>query len=96
MRCILFAVLLLAPTLAAADDKAPTPQAPAQGNADDCARARKLNKVCELTITEEEIEGGISRPTGTAFSARGWAYMNSLIRIRRDFIPEIIKSAEDL
>ena len=91
----LLAALLLAPTIAAADDKAPTPQLP-QGTADDCARARRLNKVCELTIGEEQIEGGVSRPDGTGFYARGFAYLNSLIRIRRDFIPEIIKSAEDL
>jgi hypothetical protein len=97
MRCILIAALLLAPAIASADDKAtPTTPPPAQGNADDCARARKLNKVCELTITGEDIEGGVSKPDGIGFSARGWAYMNSLIRIRRDFIPEIIKSAEDL
>ena len=91
---ILLATLLLLPALAFADDKQPPDQA--QGNADDCARARKLNKTCELTIGPEDIEGGVSRPDGIGFSARDWAYMNSLIHIRRDFIPEIIKSAEDL
>jgi hypothetical protein len=90
MRFLLAAVLVF-PLVASADDmKLP------QGNPDDCARARKLNKVCELTIGEEQIEGGVSTPDGIGFSARAWAYMNSLIHIRRDFIPEIIKSAEDL
>ena len=74
----------------------PQPQVPAQGNPDDCARARKLNKVCELTITGEEIDGGVSRPEGSGFNARTFAYWDSMIRIRRDFIPEIVKSAEDL
>jgi hypothetical protein len=93
MRFLLAALLLL-PAIAVADDAASP--APAQGNPDDCARARKLNKVCELTISEEEIEGGVKKPDGIGFSAREWAYMNSLIHIRRDFIPEIIKTAEDL
>jgi hypothetical protein len=87
---ILLVTLLLLPAIAYADE----PQA--QGNADDCARARKLHKTCELTIGPEDIEGGVSKPDGIGFSARDWAYMNSLIHIRRDFIPEIIKSAEDL
>jgi hypothetical protein len=91
---LLLAALLLVPAIASADDKqAPVP---AQGNPDDCARARKLGKVCELKFGEEDIEAGVSRPDGIGFSARDWAYMNSLIHIRRDFIPEIIKSAEDL
>jgi len=94
---ILLATLLLLPAIAFADDVKPQPQVQeAQGNADDCARARKLNKTCVLTIGEEDIEGGVSRPDGIGFSARDWAFMNSLIHIRRDFIPEIIKSAEDL
>jgi hypothetical protein len=92
---ILLATLLLLPAIAFADDKQPPPDQN-QGNPDDCARARKLNKTCELTIGPEDIEGGVSRPDGIGFSARDWAYMNSLIHIRRDFIPEIIKSAEDL
>jgi hypothetical protein len=92
---ILLATLLLLPALAFADDSKQPPKE-AQGSAEDCARARKLNKVCELTIGAEDIEGGVSRPDGEGFSARDWAYMNSLIHIRRDFIPEIIKTAEDL
>ena len=94
---ILLATLLLFPAIAFADDA--KPQAPVQepqGSAEDCARARKLNQTCVLTIGEEDIEGGVSKPDGIGFSARDWAYMNSLIHIRRDFIPEIIKSAEDI
>jgi len=95
---ILLATLLLLPAIAFADQAKPQPRAEpqAQGNPDDCARARKLNKVCELTIGPEDIEGGVTKPDGIGFSAREWAYMNSLIHIRRDFIPEIIKTAEDL
>ena len=95
----LLATLLLVPAIASADGAkapAPAPDKQAQGNPDDCARARKLNKVCELTISGEELEVGVTKPDGIGFSARDWAYMNSLIHIRRDFIPEIIKTAEDL
>jgi hypothetical protein len=88
----LLAALLLASTVASADDQ----PVRSQGTADDCARARKLNKTCVLDMGKEDIEAGVSKPDGIGFSAREWAYMNSLINIRRDFIPEIIKSAEDL
>jgi len=97
---ILLATLLLFPAIAFADGtkpQAPQPQVQEpQGSAEDCARARKLNQTCVLTIGEEDIEGGVSRPDGIGFSAREWAYMNSLIHIRRDFIVEIVKSAEDI
>ena len=93
---ILLATLLLLPAIAFADQAQPQPQAEPQAQGDDCSRARRLGKVCELTIGEEEIEVGIKKPEGSGFSARDWAYMNSLIHIRRDFIPEIIKTAEDL
>ncbi|HEY5922894.1 MAG TPA: hypothetical protein VIV11_14545 [Kofleriaceae bacterium] len=105
---LLLATLLLLPSVAFATEPSeppqpkpqaqakPQPQAPAQGNPDDCARARKLGRVCELTMGEEDIEGGVSRPDGDGFNAREFAWFGSMIRFRRDFIPEIIKTAEDL
>ncbi|HET9624736.1 MAG TPA: hypothetical protein VFP84_25390 [Kofleriaceae bacterium] len=44
----------------------------------------------------DTIEGDLIRPEGTTVDARDFAKHTSLIRIRKDFIPEIIKSAEDL
>ncbi len=44
----------------------------------------------------DTIEGDLVRPEGTTVDARDFAKHSSLIRIRKDFIPEIIKSAEDL
>jgi hypothetical protein len=44
----------------------------------------------------DTIEGDLIRPEGTTVDARDFAKHSSLIRIRKDFIPEIIKSAEDL
>jgi hypothetical protein len=88
------ACLLLGAHLAAAD---PTPAAPPAGaGTSDCARARTAGKVCVLTIEDEKIEG--STPTGDGVSALAmtFARAGSLIRVRRDFIAEILKTAEDL
>ena len=63
---------------------------------EDCARARKAGKTCVLDVQAEEVGG--STPTagdvGTRILIFGTA--TSLIRLRYDFIPEIVKTAEDL
>lgn len=63
---------------------------------DDCARARAAGRTCELTIEGENIDGSAPTADGSRFSVPGWGRPSSLLRIRRDFLPEIIKSAEDL
>ncbi|HWU89374.1 MAG TPA: hypothetical protein VN253_19065 [Kofleriaceae bacterium] len=44
----------------------------------------------------DTIEGDLIKPEGSTVDARDFAKHSSLIRIRKEFIPEIIKSAEDL
>ena len=44
----------------------------------------------------DTIEGDLIKPEGSTVDARDFAKHASLIRIRTNFIPEIIKSAEDL
>jgi len=44
----------------------------------------------------DTIEGDLIKPEGSTVDARDFAKHSSLIRIRKHFIPEIIKSAEDL
>ncbi len=61
----------------------------------DCARARALGKPCVLTLGAEEVEGGVLRPEGDVLSPRRFVSAASLIHLRRDFIPEILKSAQD-
>ncbi|HEY0195882.1 MAG TPA: hypothetical protein VGC42_32440 [Kofleriaceae bacterium] len=63
---------------------------------DDCARARKAGKTCVLEVGAEDVGG--DAPTAGELTVRARAFLpgNSLIRLRRDFIPEIVKSAEDL
>ncbi len=61
---------------------------------DDCARARKAGKTCVLTIGEEDVTGKVGVPNETKIDVLVIGKMSSLIRLRRDFIPEILKSAE--
>jgi hypothetical protein len=53
-------------------------------------------KVKVFDFTADTIEGDLIRPEGTTVDARDFAKHASLIRIRTNFIQEIIKSAEDL
>jgi hypothetical protein len=53
-------------------------------------------KVKVYDFSGDTIEGDLIRPEGSTVDARDFAKHSSLIRIRKDFIPEIIKSAEDL
>ena len=56
----------------------------------------KGSKVKVYDFSGDTIEGDLIRPEGTTVDARDFAKHSSLIRIRTNFIPEIIKSAEDL
>jgi hypothetical protein len=94
MRILLTSLLLALTAATAAADPAPDVS---KMTTDDCARAHKLGKTCVLTIDEDgPIEGEV--PTAGEKPILGWidATHNSLIRIRRDFIPEILRTAEDL
>jgi hypothetical protein len=71
--------------LAAADDKKPAPAA-GGGNA----------KVKTYDFSGDTIEGDLVKPEGSTVDARDFAKHSSLITLRKNFIPEIIKSAEDL
>jgi hypothetical protein len=54
------------------------------------------SKVKVYDFSGDTIEGDLIRPEGSTVDARDFAKHSSLIRIRTNFIPEIIKSAEDL
>jgi hypothetical protein len=54
------------------------------------------SKVKVYDFSGDTIEGDLIKPEGTTVDARDFAKHSSLISIRKDFIPEIIKSAEDL
>ena len=91
MRILLVTALLLSPALAPAD----TPDVQ-QMKTDDCALARKHNRACIIDMGSETIEGGVSKNEGERVDIAVWGKATSLIRIRREFIAEIVKTAEDL
>ena len=75
-------------TSAWADDKKP-----AAGGGD---KGGGNGRVKVYDFSGDTIEGDLIKPEGSTVDARDFAKHSSLIRIRKDFIPEIIKSAEDL
>lgn len=81
----LFSLLMLT-GLAVADDTNKKAPPPAAGN----------GKVKTYDFSGDTIEGDLVKPEGSTVDARDFAKHSSLITIRKDFIKEIIKSAEDL
>ncbi|MBL0215619.1 MAG: hypothetical protein IPQ07_17265 [Myxococcales bacterium] len=63
---------------------------------DDCAKARKAGKTCVLTIEDEDITGTTPTYGDTNTAIVGFGDHDSLIKLRRDFIPEILRTAEDI
>jgi hypothetical protein len=53
-------------------------------------------KVKVYDFSGDTIEGDLIKPEGSSVDARDFAKHSSLIRIRTNFIAEILKSAEDL
>ena len=60
------------------------------------AAAAGKAKVKVYDFSGDTIEGDLIKPEGSTVDARDFAKHSSLIRIRTEFIKEIIKSAEDL
>ncbi len=93
-RTLLVALLAIAvPGLALAqkDAKKP-PQKPAAAETSAPAGQRVKNYDFDADV----IDGELVRPTGEFLPSRTFAEHGSLIRIRTDFIREIVKSAEDM
>ena len=53
-------------------------------------------KVKNYDFSGDNIEGELIKPDGEMVNSRKFAEHTSLIRVRQDFIKEIVKSAEDL
>lgn len=53
-------------------------------------------KVKTFDFSGDDIDGELVKPDGEFLDPRKFASHTNLIRIRKDFINEIIKSAEDL
>ncbi|HEX4422440.1 MAG TPA: hypothetical protein VH165_31215 [Kofleriaceae bacterium] len=63
---------------------------------DDCARARQAGKTCVLEVGAEDVGGAAPTAGDTGIRVLTFHPGPSLIRLRHDFIPEILKTAEDL
>lgn len=59
-------------------------------------KAAKKKKAKNYDFSGDDITGDLIKPDGMGFNARKFAIHTSLIRIRTNFIKEILKSAEDL
>lgn len=84
---LIVATLALITGTALADDKKAAPKGGGGGGD---------SKVKVYDFSGDTIEGDLIKPEGSTVDARDFAHHGSLIKIRKDFIPEIIKSAEDL
>lgn len=92
MRILLAVIVALVPAVALADAQPDVKKM----NTDDCARARAAGKTCVINIEGIDVEGTKVGGNGERITIPDIGRSGSLIRIRRDFIPEILKSAEDL
>jgi hypothetical protein len=63
---------------------------------DDCAIARRAGKTCVLDVPAEDVGGKTPVADDIAVRITRFGTSQSLIRLRRDFIPEIVRAADDL
>jgi hypothetical protein len=68
--------------------------APAGGGGDDANTTYKAKTVYDFE--DDTVEGDLQRPDGELVSAQKKAEHSSLIEIRKDFIPEMLKTLEDI
>jgi hypothetical protein len=64
--------------------------------AGDCAVARKAGRTCVLDLPAEDIGGKTPAPGETELRILTLGTSGSLLRMRRDFIRDIVKAADDL
>jgi hypothetical protein len=84
-----------APTAPSAARPDPRRMDPTRMVTDDCARARKAGKTCELTLLPEDVGGETPGPDDIAVGILRFGHEGSLVHVRHDFIVEIVRSAED-
>jgi hypothetical protein len=85
--------LAAAPSTAFAQAKAEAPAAAAAPAGDDNVQY-KAKTVYDFE--DDTVEGDLQRPDGELVSSQKKAQHSSLIEIRKDFIPEMLKSLEDV
>lgn len=102
MRTMVAALMLTAVVLPASVFADPSPKTDVTRTdvtkmvTDDCARARKAGKTCVLDVPPEDVNGQAPAAGDAGTRILTFGTQTSLIRIRRDFVPEIVKTGEDL
>jgi hypothetical protein len=84
------------PVLANPAPPVPGPAPAPRTEAADCARARKAGQPCQLTIEAEPVGGDRPAPDGMDLRLRRFEPARSMLRLRREFIDQIVKSADEL
>jgi hypothetical protein len=79
---------------ALAADPAPAAGGAAAAGGDDANTTYKAKTVYDFE--DDTVEGDLQRPDGELVSAQKKAEHSSLIEIRKDFIPEMLKTLEDI
>jgi hypothetical protein len=92
LSSILISTLMLG-GVATAQTRAPRPARPAAGAPTTTAPTPRVRN---YDFDADFIDGELVRPEGEFLGARRTVEHGSLIRVRTDFIREIVKSAEDL
>jgi hypothetical protein len=86
--------LVAAPSKAFAADAPSAGGNAAAGGGDDGNTQYKAKTVYDFE--DDTVEGDLQRPDGELVSASKKAEHSSLIEIRKDFIPEMLKTLEDI
>ena len=87
------AMLVPAAALAQAKDAKKPAASPGAGQA---GGTTAQPRVKNYDFDADDVDGELVKPEGEFLNARKFAEHGSLIRVRADFIREIVKSAEDL
>lgn len=97
MRIVVAVVMLTSVVLPASVFADPSPATDVTKMVtEDCARARNAGKTCVLDVPAEDVDGTTPVPSDVSTRILIFGTQASLIRLRHDFIPEIVKAAEDL
>jgi hypothetical protein len=93
---VVFALVMVVPSLAGAQQGA-KPNPPVK-RSDDCAEQRKKDKqaVCTLNIEGVSLDGKVIGPDGMQATGRVAGGRSSLLRLRTDFVDNIVRDAANL
>ena len=90
------AVLIVAPAVASAQEEEVDPSDAENFLQDPNDPGVVYRKKTEYDFEDDVVEGSFVRPEGEYLDSRRRARHSSLIRIRENFVPEMLKSAEDI